>query len=173
MTSSLRRAASGVYRTLCRAEAVIAATLLVLMVVLIFAGGVARTLRHPINWTTDFATCAFAWAAFLAADVAWRNGALMSVDLLSARLPLRAQHQLAVINHIIIAGFLVFIAYAGTLLAVVSSARSFQGIPWISYSWVTMSLPVGAALLLLTTVLKLMDLMRPGAKRPEAIPEGL
>jgi TRAP-type transport system small permease protein len=32
--------------------------------------------------------------------------------------------------------------------------RSFQGIPAISYSWVTMSLPVGAMLLLITTALK-------------------
>ena len=35
--------------------------------------------------------------------------------------------------------------------------RSFKGIPEISYSWVTMSMPVGAALLLVTTVLKVRD----------------
>ena len=29
-------------------------------------------------------------------------------------------------------------------------ARSFQGIPEVSYSWVTMSMPVGALLLLTT-----------------------
>lgn len=32
--------------------------------------------------------------------------------------------------------------------------RSFQGIPEISYSWVTMSLPIVALLLLITTMLK-------------------
>ena len=42
----------------------------------------------------------------------------------------------------------------GTWLSWISRARSFQGIPEISYSWVTMSMPVGAALLLVTAVLK-------------------
>jgi TRAP-type C4-dicarboxylate transport system permease small subunit len=150
------------YRWLCRAEAVLAAVLLVAMVALIFTGGVARMARQPLNWTTDFATCCFAWAAFLAADVAWRKDALMSVDLLTARLPKRWRARLAALNHLLIAGFLVFLICAGIRLAILSSARSFQGVPWISYSWVTMSLPVGAALLLLTTALKLRALRPDG-----------
>jgi len=48
----------------------------------------------------------------------------------------------------------------GTWLAWASRARSFQGIPEISYSWVTMSLPIGGALLLLTTLLKVRDELR-------------
>jgi TRAP-type C4-dicarboxylate transport system permease small subunit len=55
---------------------------------------------------------------------------------------------------------------AGGWLAWVSRARSFQGIPGVSYSWVTASLPVGAALLLATTLLKHRELVlrhRPGA----------
>ena len=66
-------------------EVVIAGTFLVLMVVLIFGGGVARMLGTPLNWTTDFATCLFAWACFLCADIAWRNNSLMSVDMLTDR----------------------------------------------------------------------------------------
>lgn len=143
-----------VYAALNRVETVLAAVLLVLMVVLIFTGGVARMLRHPLNWTTDFATCFFAWGAFLAADVAWRRDALMNVDIVTARLPPGTQRALLWVNYLLIAAFLVFLAYAGTQLAIVSSARSFQGIPWISYSWVTMSLPVGALLLLVTTAVK-------------------
>ncbi|GLQ54779.1 TRAP transporter small permease [Devosia nitrariae] len=143
------------YFALGRAEAVLAAVLLVAMVVLIFSGGVARMLRHPINWTTDFATCFFAWAAFLAADIAWRNDALMNIDLLTARLPQGWRRGVEMFNHLIILTFLGFLVYAGVQLAWVSSARSFQGIPWISYSWITMSLPVGAALLALTTLVRM------------------
>jgi TRAP-type transport system small permease protein len=143
------------YRRLCQVEAVLAAVLLVAMVVLIFAGGVARMLRHPLNWTTDFATCFFAWAAFLAADIAWRNDALMSVDVLAGRLPEPWRSRLAALNLAMIAAFLGFLIWSGIRLAILSHARSFQGVPWISYSWVTASLPVGAALLLLTTALKL------------------
>lgn len=153
---------SRVYAALNRIETFLAVGLLVLMVVLIFTGGAARMLRHPLNWTTDFATCFFAWGAFLAADVAWRRDALMNVDILTARLPSGAQRALVWVNYLLIAGFLIFLGYAGIQLAIVSSARSFQGIPWISYSWVTMSLPVGALLLLATTVVKAADRRRAG-----------
>ena len=56
------------------------------MVLLIFTGGVARMLGHPLNWTTDVATCLFAWACFLCADIAWRRNGLMAVELVTARL---------------------------------------------------------------------------------------
>lgn len=142
------------YSYVGKAEAVIAATFLVLMVALIFFGGVARTMGAPLVWTTDFATCFFAWACFLCADVAWRNDGLISIRLLADRLSGRAQRLLTYINYILISLFLIYLIWTGLQLSYVSSARSFQGIPWISYSWVTMSLPVGAALLLVTTLVK-------------------
>lgn len=142
------------YDGVCRIEAVLAATFLILMVVLIFSGGVARMLHHPLNWTTDAATCFFAWACFLCADIAWRKNSLMSIDLLVEKLPTAARRFCAYANYAIIAGFLVYVIVAGIWLSWISRARSFQGIPEISYSWVTMSMPVGGLLLLITTVLK-------------------
>jgi TRAP-type transport system small permease protein len=53
---------------------------------------------------------------------------------------------------------------AGLWLSWISRTRSFQGIPEISYSWVTMSLPVGAVLLLITAILKIRDEVRRGAQ---------
>lgn len=142
------------YDTLCRAEAFLAGTFLILMVLLIFAGGVARMLHHPLNWTTDAATCFFAWACFLCADIAWRRDSLMSIELLTARLPPKLQRLCGQLNYLIIGIFLVYLMIWGTWLSWTSRARSFQGIPEISYSWVTLSLPVGGALLLITTLLK-------------------
>jgi TRAP-type C4-dicarboxylate transport system permease small subunit len=144
----------GFYKVVCRTEAVVAAILLMVMVGLIFTGGVARMLGGPLIWTTDFATCAFAWACFLAADVAWRNDALMSIRLVTDRLSSRGQRWLAALNYLIISVFLVHLIVAGLWLSWISRARSFQGIPDISYSWITLSLPVGAALLLVTTLIK-------------------
>jgi TRAP-type transport system small permease protein len=63
-----------IYAALGKAEAVVAGTFLVAMVLLVFTGGLARLVRQPMNWTNDFATCLFAWACFLCADIAWRNG---------------------------------------------------------------------------------------------------
>lgn len=151
------------YHILVRVEAIVAGTFLLGMVVLIFTGGIARLLHHPLNWTTDLATCLFAWACFLCADVAWRRGDLMAIEYVPARLSEAGRRALETVNLLIISGFLVFLIYAGLRLSWLSRARSFQGIPDVSYSWVTMSLPVGAALLLITTVIKLRQLYRPGA----------
>jgi TRAP-type C4-dicarboxylate transport system permease small subunit len=148
------------YAYLIRLEAILAGTFLLLMVGLIFLGGVARMSGNPLNWTIDLATCFFAWACFLCADIAWRNDALMSIDLLTERVPERLQRGLVYLNHVIISGFLIYVIYAGLWLSWVSRARSFQGIPDVSYSWVTMSLPVGGVLLLITTLLKVRDLLR-------------
>lgn len=145
------------YERVVAAEAAIAATLLVLMVLLIFSGGIARLLQHPINWAIDAATCFFAWACFLCADIAWRRNSLMSIELLTSRLPARLQKACRMVNYLVISAFLLYVIGMGTWLSWVSRARSFQGIPEVSYSWVTMSMPVGAVLLLITTVLKVKE----------------
>jgi TRAP-type transport system small permease protein len=148
------------YARLLRLEAVLAGTFLLLMVALVFTGGVARLARHPLNWTIDLATCFFAWATFLCADVAWRRDALISINFLPSRAPPKVRRALVYCNYLMISAFLVYIIYAGLMLSYVSRVRSFQGIPEISYSWVTMSLPVGGTLLLITTLLKIREAMR-------------
>ena len=145
------------YARLMAAEAAIAAVLLVLMVSLIFLGGVMRMAGYPINWSTDFATAFFAWACFLCADIAWRRNSLMAIEFLPRALPAKAQKALRLVNYFIISGFLAYLMVMGTYLSWTSRVRSFQGIPEISYSWVTSSAAVGGLLLLITTVLKIRD----------------
>jgi len=142
------------YQRVCAAEALVAAAFLLLMVLLIFLGGVMRMLGNPINWSSDAATCLFAWACFLCADIAWRNNSLMSIEVLTNRLPTHLQTACRMLNYAIITAFLLYLVVLGLYLSWISRIRSFQGIPEISYSWVTMSLPVGAMLLLITTALK-------------------
>jgi TRAP-type C4-dicarboxylate transport system permease small subunit len=149
-----------VYAQLCRLEAIVAGVFLVVMVVMIFVGGIARMMAMPLNWTGDVATCLFAWACFLCADVTWRNNGLMAVELISGRLAPQGQRLLTLCNYLIICAFLVYVVCTGLWLSWVSRARSFQGIPEVSYSWITLSMPVGAILLLITTLLKMRDLRR-------------
>ena len=157
-----------IYETIGRFEAVVAGILLTFMVLLIFTGGLARLAAQPLNWTIDFATCFFAWACFICADIAWRRDSLMSIDLLTDRLPANAQRALTYLNYVILVAFLLFVIVYGTQLAWTSRARSFQGIPWISYSWVTASLPFGGLLLGLTTIVKFIDLARGRTAAPAA-----
>ena len=146
-----------IYQAVVAAEAAIAMTFLVLMVLLIFLGGVSRAFGYPLNWSTDAATAFFAWACFLCADIAWRRNSLMAIEFLPNRLPPAARKGLRLANYLIIGAFLLYLTVMGAWLAWASRARSFQGIPEVSYSWVTASAVVGGLLLLVTTVLKIIE----------------
>src|SRR5687768_6191393 len=98
-------------------EVMIASTFLIVMVVLTFGSGIARLVGHPQNWTTDVATCLFAWACFLCADVAWRNNSLMSIELLTGRLPPALQKFCTYCNYAIIVAFLLYVIVGGTYLS--------------------------------------------------------
>lgn len=143
-----------IYQGFLRIEAVLAGVLLLLMVVMMFTGGVARLMRMPLNWTIDIATWSFAWSVFLCTDIAWRKDLLMSVDIVAERFAPPVQRMLTFVNYALIAVFLIYLAGSGIHLSWVSRARPFQGIPWASYSWITLSLPVGAMIMLITTWLK-------------------
>jgi TRAP-type C4-dicarboxylate transport system permease small subunit len=87
----------------------------------------------------------------------------MAITLVVDRLPPAARKVCDLASHLIVCAFLLYAIGFGTWLAWTSRARSFQGIPEVSYSWVTMSMPVGALLLLITTALKVRDELRAGA----------
>ena len=70
---------------------------------------------------------------------------MMAIELVTTRLPARPQQWLRYLNLFIIGAFLLYVIWLGLWLSWTSRVRSFQGIPEISYSWVTMSMPVGAA----------------------------
>jgi TRAP-type C4-dicarboxylate transport system permease small subunit len=86
----------------------------------------------------------------------------MSIELVTERLSPRLQRLVAYANYAIITAFLVYVLIGGLYLSWISRARSFQGIPEISYSWVTLSMPVGAVLLLITAAIKVREEMRTG-----------
>ena len=92
----------------------------------------------------------------------WKPHPAIWARLLKIGLPAGAEFALTAVYL-----FLVYVIHAGVLLSWVSRARSFNGIPDVSYSWVTMSMPVGAALLLVTTLLKVRQaLLDDGLLRP-------
>lgn len=159
---------NALYGYLCQIESFVAQTTLWAMVVLIFSAGIARLLLHPINWAIDASTCLFAWSCFLSADVAWRENKLMNVDILICKFPENARRYLRLLNYLILFGFLAYLIVFGIQLSYTTRARTFQGIPGFSYTWVTLSVPVGALCLLLTTILKFVrDIRQTGTLRPD------
>ncbi len=144
-----------VYDCMCKGEAFVAQVTLWGMVLLIFAAGVARVVGYPINWAVDMSTCLFAWSCFFSADIAWRENKLMRVDVFLRLFPERMQRSLEVLNYVVLVGFFLYLIVFGVHLSYTTRVRTFQGIPGFSYTWVTLSVPVGAIFLLLTAIMKI------------------
>jgi TRAP-type C4-dicarboxylate transport system permease small subunit len=143
------------YGNVCEVEAFVARITLWGMVILIFAAGIARLLRYPINWAIDLSTCLFAWSCFFSGDIAWRENKLMSVDVFVKLFPEKFKRYFDMFNYIVILGFSLYVIFFGIQLSYTSRERTFQGIPNFSYTWVTASLPVGAIFLVITGILKI------------------
>jgi TRAP-type C4-dicarboxylate transport system permease small subunit len=165
------------YASICKAELSVAKYALALLSFLVFAAAVARTVGHPISWAIDVATFLFAWCVFLGGDIAIREDKLFAIVLVTAKLPWKAQLRLNVINYVIIGIFLLTMIGYGSWLSYVTRVRPFQGIPGFSYTWVTISVPIGCALMLLSVIRKIREflaVLRAGAPvRPDAAPTEL
>lgn len=145
------------YEYICRAEVFAVKLFLVSVVVLVFIAASTRYLGYPINWSVDVALCLFAWCTFLGGDLALRNNKLMKVDFFINRISPNKRDVVELINLLLILGFLGALIFYGIKLSYTTRFRSFQGIPWFSYTWVTLSVPVGGFLMTITTVLQLRE----------------
>ncbi len=143
-----------IYTFIYRTELFVSKTFLAIISALVFGAAMMRTLGMPIVWAVDVATFLFAWCVFFGADLAVKGDKLMSVDLITKKLPLKFQHILKLANLFIMAIFLIFLVGFGFWLSYTTRFRTFQGIPGFSYTWVTISVPIGSALMLSTVVEK-------------------
>ena len=153
-----------IYNWIGRMELQVAKYALGTMTTLVFVAAIARTMGYPIPWATDGATFLFAWCVFLAADVAMRKDKLVCVDIWVIKLPKKAQYWIKIFNFVVIAIFLGFLVYYGVHMTYATRFRSFQGISNFSYSWVTVTVPIGALMMLVTAGLKLWDLFKGGVE---------
>jgi len=149
-----------IYEFICKQEMLAAKWSLGILSLLVFTAAVGRTLHYPLNWAMDAATFLFAWAVFLGADAAMRLDRLFCIEVITMKLSRNAQLYLKVINYIIIIMFLVGMIVYGSWLSYTTRLRTFQGIPGFSYTWVTLSVPFGCALMLITAILKIKTFVR-------------
>ncbi len=144
-----------IYEYICRGEIFFVKVLFVFLAGLVFSAAFSRTIGYPINWSVDMAVCLFAWCTFLGADIALRNNKLMKLDYFVKKLPSPSQPYIEIFNLLVMAIFLVALIGFGIWLTYTTRFRTFQGIPGFSYSWVTLSVPVGGLLMLVTTLLRI------------------
>ena len=143
------------YEYICKGEVIVAAVCFCTSCLVLFVAAVARSLHRPLNWSMDISLFLFAWCVFLSADVAMRSDKLVNVDIVANRFPERWRNLITIVNYGIILVFLIALLMFGLWLCYTTRARAFQGIPLLSYTWVTLSVPVGAALQIITVGIKL------------------
>jgi len=153
------------YEYICKCETFVIKVFLVFFVGLVFLAAATRYMGYPINWSVDMAVCLFAWCTFLGGDVAMRNNKLMNVDFLISKLSGKNKNFIEIINLFIILIFLAALIGFGAKLSYTTRFRAFQGIPGFSYTWVTLSVPVGSVLMMITTILKIREKLRKGVSQ--------
>jgi len=142
------------YHAICKLEVIICGAGFILLVALVFLSAILRFFRVSMAWNIDMALFLLSWTAFLGADIAWRSGRLVGVDILTSRFPQAMQKIVQILIYLIVFAALVIIVIYGTRLAWIERVRKFQSIP-MPYSLVTMSLVTAALSMSVSTILKI------------------
>lgn len=147
------------YGYFCKLEETLVKSFLVAITFLVFISAIFRTMKYPLNWAVDLSMLLFAWVVFLGANMALRNTELVNVDLFINKFSQKIRKNIYIFWNIIIILFLVFLIWHGIPLALESTNRQFQTLG-ISYSWATISVPVGAALMIISTCIKIFKALK-------------
>ena len=139
-------------------EEKIAMSFFAVTVSLVLLGAIGRTAGHPLTWAVDLAQALFAWSCVLGADIALKNKGHIVIDIAVRRLPPPIQTFLSYLWQFAIAAFLGLLVWLGIKLTAMNTERVLGDLD-VSYAWVTASIPVGAALMLVTTLARLKNFL--------------
>ena len=143
-----------VYKFLCKVETILCCVGFIALISLVFLSAILRFINFSMSWNIDMAMLLLAWTAFLGADIAYRSGQLVGVDLLTRNFPPKIQVIVEIVVFVVIFIALCMIVYYGIRLSWVERVRRFQSIR-IPYSMVTMSIVLASASMAVSTINKI------------------
>ena len=147
------------YHFFVKVEELIACLLLAGIVSLMFLSAVLRKAGLPLNWAGDTSLLLFTWACFLGADLTMREKSMVNVDMLLNRFPVKVQKVIRIVCHIAAMALLFSFIYYGIPLCIESVERKFSNMN-LSYYWASASVPAGSLLLLVTSGINLVKMVR-------------
>jgi TRAP-type C4-dicarboxylate transport system permease small subunit len=124
------------------------------LIALVFLSAILRFFHLSMSWNIDMAMLLLAWTAFLGADIAYRSGQLVGIDLLTRHFPQKTQLLVEILLFVIILTALIAIVYFGIRLALVEKVRKYQSMP-IPYHIVTFSIILASASMTISTIIKI------------------
>lgn len=144
------------YEAFCNIEELVCGAILCIIVALAFITAIGRCVGRPLSWTVEVSQFFLSWLAFLGADMALRHGRVLGVDLLTRRLPKKAQAVIKLVTNVLILMVLIAFIKFGIDLCRSNYKRSFQTVG-ISYSWATASLPFASVFMSITIILEIVQ----------------
>jgi TRAP-type transport system small permease protein len=139
-----------------KAENFITNLLMIGVVFFVFIAAVLRWAGYPISWSVEFAQFLFVWVIFLGANRCLREDKHISVDFFTKKLPDKVRISVEIVINLFVMAFLIFLVIFGTLLSLENSVRLISNLP-ISYSFITMAVPIGSMLMIITILFKLKE----------------
>ena len=77
-----------IYRAFCEIEETLCNIGFGAMIALVFISAIARNLKHPLAWSIDVAQLMLCWTTLIGADIAFRHGKFLGLDLLTRHFPM-------------------------------------------------------------------------------------
>ncbi|WP_459618029.1 TRAP transporter small permease [Bordetella sp. 2513F-2] len=160
----LRQAEAALFRVV----SALAQVLLVAAAAAAFYQVIARfVLQSPSDWSEVLTRALLIWTVLLGMALAFRQGAMISVELLRNSLRGGWQRLLEYLIGLVCAGFLAAIAWIGGQM---TWRVRFQNVPSldIPISWIYLAIPVGATLAVIAVVARWAEPDAPAAQRNDA-----
>ncbi|MBR6216362.1 MAG: TRAP transporter small permease subunit [Spirochaetaceae bacterium] len=142
------------YEYFCKIETAICGVGFIFLVLFVFASAILRFMRVSMSWNIDLAMLLLAWTAFLGADIAWRSGQLIGIDIVTRYFPKKMQKVILLLIYAIILCVTVIICIYGARLVWTERLRTYQSMP-IPYSLVSLSLVVAIFSMSISTIGKI------------------
>ncbi|AEC21559.1 putative inner membrane transport protein [Pusillimonas sp. T7-7] len=139
-------------RSLFRLVSIVTQLLILSAVAAGFYQVIARfVLESPADWSEAWTRASLIWTVMLGVALAFRQGAMLSVEMLHSFLGPRNKRWLEHVILVICVAFLGFMAWAGGQM---TWRVRFQTMPSLEFSisWVYISIPIGMVLAILAVV---------------------
>ena len=138
----------------------LAATALGILMLLAVAGVFQRYIMSaPISWLEEVNGILFLWAIMLGCAAAKREGSHLSIDIITARLPKKAQYIMVIVSEVVTIAVMSIMCWYGILLATQVQFK-ITNILGISYAYIDYAIPAGAFGIALFSCANIVSLVR-------------
>lgn len=124
-------------------------------------------LRQPLFWSEELPRYLLIWTTFLAAALAQKHEAHISIAFCLAPLPVRARAVVRIVTNLVFLGFLAVLVYSGSVVVGITAHHRSTALQ-LPMGVVYAALAVGAALMALYLMLQIVDGIRGACRGPAA-----